>query len=167
MKGSYCWSQWTEEGYKKGIQYFNQAIRKDPGFAMAYAGLASCYNGLGSLAYLAPGDAFPQGKAAAKKLSNWMRTLLKPTLHWGMQPLITTGIGRKRRKNTGARLSSIKTLRILTFGMASTWIGWDGLKKACWNLVERGNLNHSPSTSMLSQEFIIMLHASMNRRQNR
>ncbi len=67
LKGRYCWNQRTEDAYKRGIQYFNQAIGRDPGFALAYAGLADCYNSLGSLFYLAAGDAFPQAKAEAMK----------------------------------------------------------------------------------------------------
>jgi tetratricopeptide (TPR) repeat protein len=67
LKGRYCWNQRTEGGFKKGIQYFNQVIERDPGFALAYAGLADCYTNLGGLSYLAPKDAFPQGKAAAIK----------------------------------------------------------------------------------------------------
>jgi eukaryotic-like serine/threonine-protein kinase len=66
LKGRYCWNQRTEEGFKRGIQYFNLAIQEDPFFALAYVGLADCDSSLGSLGYLAPGDAFPQAKAAAK-----------------------------------------------------------------------------------------------------
>ncbi len=65
LKGRYCRNQVTEEGFKKGIQYFNQAIEEDPGFAFAYGGLAECYNQLGTFGHLAPGEAYPQAKAAA------------------------------------------------------------------------------------------------------
>ena len=67
LKGLYYWNQRTEEAFKRGIQCFNQAIEKDPGFALAYVGLADCYSSLGSSSYLAPRDAFPQAKAAALK----------------------------------------------------------------------------------------------------
>jgi len=67
LKGRYCWNQKTEEGYKKGVQYFNQVIEKDPGFVLAYAGAADCYSSLGVHSYLAPKDAYPQAKAAATK----------------------------------------------------------------------------------------------------
>jgi TolB-like protein len=67
LKGRYYWNQRTEEGLKRGIQYFNQAIAKDPGFALAYAGLADCYINLGSNSYLMLGDTIPQGKTAAAK----------------------------------------------------------------------------------------------------
>ncbi len=67
LRGRYCWNQLTEEGFKRGIQYFNQAIEVDPGFALAYAGLADCYHELASFGYLAPKDAYPKAKESAIK----------------------------------------------------------------------------------------------------
>ena len=67
LKGRYCWNQRTDDGFKRGIHYFNQAIEKDPGFALAYSGLADSYNSLGSNSYLSPREAYPQSKAAAIK----------------------------------------------------------------------------------------------------
>ena len=44
LKGRYWWNKRTEEGLNKGIEYFQQAIDKDPSYALAYAGLADCYS---------------------------------------------------------------------------------------------------------------------------
>jgi TolB-like protein/tRNA A-37 threonylcarbamoyl transferase component Bud32/Flp pilus assembly protein TadD len=65
--GRYHWNKRTWEGLKSAINYFKQAIERDPGFALAYAGLADCYSALSANCYLAPKDAYPQAKAAAKK----------------------------------------------------------------------------------------------------
>jgi len=43
LKGRFYWNKRTVETNKKSIEYFNQAIEKDPSFALAYAGLADCY----------------------------------------------------------------------------------------------------------------------------
>jgi eukaryotic-like serine/threonine-protein kinase len=67
LRGRYYWNRRTEEGNRRGIQYFNQAINGDPGFALAYAGLADCYSTLGTLSYLPSKEAYPQAKAAAIK----------------------------------------------------------------------------------------------------
>jgi len=67
LKGRYYWNRRTEESLKRGIQFFNQAIEKDANFALAYAGLADCYNSLGVMTFLAPRDAFLQVNAAAIK----------------------------------------------------------------------------------------------------
>jgi serine/threonine-protein kinase len=66
LKGRHHWNQWTEQGFYKGIDYFQQAIERDNDYALAYAGLADCYVLLGWNSYLPPREAFPQGKTAAK-----------------------------------------------------------------------------------------------------
>jgi serine/threonine protein kinase/tetratricopeptide (TPR) repeat protein len=68
LKGRYHQNQTTAEGYRKGIEYFQQAIDKDPGYALAYAGLAGSYAGLGGgNAYASPRETLPKAKAAANK----------------------------------------------------------------------------------------------------
>ena len=48
LQGRYHWNKGTIAGYKKAIEYFQQAIEKDPKYALAYAGLADSYLLLGS-----------------------------------------------------------------------------------------------------------------------
>jgi serine/threonine-protein kinase len=68
LKGRYYLNKETLEDLKKAIEYFEQAIEKDPANAQAYAGLAFCYNDLGvSLAFLPPNETLPKAKAAAAK----------------------------------------------------------------------------------------------------
>jgi serine/threonine protein kinase/Tfp pilus assembly protein PilF len=68
LKGRYLSNQGTDEGLKKSIQYFQQALDKDPGYAMAYVGLADSYNILGGgLNYLPPNETLPKAKVAAMK----------------------------------------------------------------------------------------------------
>jgi len=68
LKGRYHANQATAAGLKKGIEYFQQAIEKDPGYALAYAGLADSYSALsGGWQYLPPSDTLPKAKAAAMK----------------------------------------------------------------------------------------------------
>lgn len=65
LQGRHHWNRWTEEGFYKAIGYFQQAVEKDPSYALAYTGLAESYVLLGWNSYLPPKDAFPKGKAAA------------------------------------------------------------------------------------------------------
>jgi tetratricopeptide (TPR) repeat protein len=69
LKGRYHWNKRTEDGFTRGLKYFEQAIEKDPGYALANAGLADCYLLLGAAVYGAqpPKDAMPRAKAAAMK----------------------------------------------------------------------------------------------------
>src|SRR5437763_3483364 len=43
LKGQFYWNKRTGEALRKASEYFNQAIEKDPGYALAYAGLADAY----------------------------------------------------------------------------------------------------------------------------
>jgi TolB-like protein/Tfp pilus assembly protein PilF len=65
--GRYYWNKRTEDGFKTAIDYFDLAIKKDPSYALAHAGLADCYNLLCLYAYLAPDEAFPKAKEEAQK----------------------------------------------------------------------------------------------------
>jgi adenylate cyclase len=67
LKGRFYWNKRTEEGMKKAIEYYQQAIGKDPVYALAYAGLAESYGILGYYNWLAPKEAFPRARAAAIK----------------------------------------------------------------------------------------------------
>jgi TolB-like protein/DNA-binding winged helix-turn-helix (wHTH) protein/Flp pilus assembly protein TadD len=67
LQGRYFWNRRTEEGYQKALQYFADAIREDPTYAQAYAGLADTYALLGSLAnsVLPRSEAMPNARRAA------------------------------------------------------------------------------------------------------
>jgi TolB-like protein/DNA-binding winged helix-turn-helix (wHTH) protein/Flp pilus assembly protein TadD len=67
LKGRYFWNKRTEEGVRKGIEYFEQATRIDPNYAIAYAGLAESYIVLNGHRFLPPTQAFPKVREAALK----------------------------------------------------------------------------------------------------
>ena len=68
LKGRYYWNKRTAESLNKGIEYFQQAIDKDPNYALAYAGLTDSYSLLGSaIGGLSPKETFSKAKAAAVK----------------------------------------------------------------------------------------------------
>jgi len=68
LKRRYHLNQTTAAGLKKAVEYFQEAIDKDPSYALAYAGLADAYAALGGgWQYLAPSDSLPKAKAAAMK----------------------------------------------------------------------------------------------------
>ena len=67
LKGRYWWNKRSEEGFKKAVEYFQQAIEKDPTYALAYSGLADAYSLLENYWFVSPQEAFPKAKAAALK----------------------------------------------------------------------------------------------------
>ena len=70
LLGRFELNKFTEEGFTKSVQHFQQAIALDPKFALAYASLADAYNTVGYWGYLAPKDAFPEAKRAAQMALN-------------------------------------------------------------------------------------------------
>ena len=67
LKGRYYWNKRTRDGYKKATEQFEQAIEKDPSYALAYAGIADCYNVLSSYGIASPRESIPKGEAAARR----------------------------------------------------------------------------------------------------
>jgi serine/threonine-protein kinase len=67
LKGRFYWNKRTEEGMRKSIEYFEQAIEKDASFALAYVGIADSYIILGEFSFLPAKEAFPKAKEAAVK----------------------------------------------------------------------------------------------------
>jgi serine/threonine-protein kinase len=67
LKGRYQWNKRTEDGLKRGIALFNEAIENDPSFASAYAGLADSYVTLATNIPLPPLETMPKAKAAAER----------------------------------------------------------------------------------------------------
>jgi len=67
LKGRYFWNRRYKGGLQKGLEYFNQTIKKDPSYAPAYAGIADSLSILGLFGWLPPKEAFPKAKATALK----------------------------------------------------------------------------------------------------
>jgi len=67
LTGRFFWNRFNEEGLKKAIDYFNQAIAIDPNYALAYTGLAGVYNVQGALGIVPPAETWSKAKWAAEK----------------------------------------------------------------------------------------------------
>ena len=64
LKGRYFYGKGTEEGLKKALEYYQQAIDKDPNYALAYVGMGNSFKALGGvLGFASPGSTIPQGSA--------------------------------------------------------------------------------------------------------
>jgi TolB-like protein/DNA-binding winged helix-turn-helix (wHTH) protein/Tfp pilus assembly protein PilF len=67
LRGRYWWHRRGREGELKGLQYFEQAVRLDPSYAAAWAGIADSYIVMAHHGALPPKEAMPKAKAAASK----------------------------------------------------------------------------------------------------
>jgi TolB-like protein/DNA-binding winged helix-turn-helix (wHTH) protein/Flp pilus assembly protein TadD len=76
LKGRYYWNKRTGENLKTAIGYFQNAIAKDPGFALAWSGLADCHVLTSDYTPpTAPKESYPKARAAAQKALALDRTL--------------------------------------------------------------------------------------------
>ena len=64
LKGRYHWNKRTDEGFKKAIGYFQDAITKDGSYALAYTGLADCYTLRSDYGFLDPKEGYALAKGA-------------------------------------------------------------------------------------------------------
>jgi eukaryotic-like serine/threonine-protein kinase len=67
LKGRYAWNQRTQESVSEGIRYFEQAIAKDPNYALAYTGLADSYALHVDYRSVPVAEGFERAKAHARK----------------------------------------------------------------------------------------------------
>ncbi len=74
LKGRFFYNRFTETDQRRGLDFFNQALEEDPGYARAYAGIADCWSFLAD-DWVVPDEAYPRAKAAATRALD-----LEPTL---------------------------------------------------------------------------------------
>jgi len=67
LQGRHCFIRYTEEGIRQAITYFEEAIERDPRYALAYASVAMAFTELGEVGALSPDEAYPRAKAAAAR----------------------------------------------------------------------------------------------------
>jgi adenylate cyclase len=67
LRGRYHWGKRNEEDLKRAIGYFEEAIKKETNYALAYTGLADCYTLMGRHLYLPVDEAFSKGRGYAKR----------------------------------------------------------------------------------------------------
>ncbi|HLF83056.1 MAG TPA: protein kinase [Blastocatellia bacterium] len=65
LKGRFYWNKRASDSLKQAVEFYKQAIEKDPGYALAYSGLAETYVLYPPYSVALPKDSFPQAKAAA------------------------------------------------------------------------------------------------------
>ena len=67
LKGIYYWQKRTPESLNQAVDYFTQAVVRDPQYAEAYVGLADCYNLLREYSLMPANEAYPRAQAAARR----------------------------------------------------------------------------------------------------
>ena len=78
LRGKFHWNKRTRNDLLKSVEYFHQAVEKDPSYALAWAGLAEAYILLPQYAGESPHVGYPKGKAAALRAMELDNSLAEP-----------------------------------------------------------------------------------------
>ena len=65
LKGRFFWNKWTTESIQTAIRFYESAIEIDPGYALAWVGIADAWSAIGGIKAVPPEEAAPKAKAAA------------------------------------------------------------------------------------------------------
>jgi len=86
MKGSFFYNQFTAEGFRRSISFFQDAINIEPNYAKAYAGLASCHCLLAGhgLELVSPVIAIPEARSLANKALSLNSEMSEPIAFLGI-----------------------------------------------------------------------------------
>jgi len=84
LKGRFFWNKRTAPDLRRSIDYFSQAIEKDPQYALAYAGLADAWAVLPLFGGCAPKECNPKAEAAARRAIQLDETLAEPHASLGL-----------------------------------------------------------------------------------
>jgi TolB-like protein/Tfp pilus assembly protein PilF/class 3 adenylate cyclase len=88
LKGRFYWNKWSEDGFRKSIEYFKQAVEKDPNYALAYSGMADAYSLLCEWGSSPSNEIFPQARGYAEKALKLDDTLSEAHLSIGIVKLL-------------------------------------------------------------------------------
>jgi serine/threonine protein kinase/tetratricopeptide (TPR) repeat protein len=83
LRGRFFWIKRTPEGMRQGAEFFQQAIAKDPAYALAFAGLADCYSVLTTYLAFTPREGWARAKAAAAAAVALDPDLAEAHASWG------------------------------------------------------------------------------------
>jgi tetratricopeptide (TPR) repeat protein len=99
LRGRYYWNRRTGEMLKRAAAYFEQAIEKDPEYALARAGLGDCYALYSAYEVLSPKESVPRAEEAAWKALELDETLAEPhaALGWIMSYYYWDWAGAERQ----------------------------------------------------------------------
>jgi eukaryotic-like serine/threonine-protein kinase len=125
LKGRYWLNKRNEAGLNTGIEYFEQAIAKDPTYALAYSGLADCFSGLGTFGLVSPREAYPRAKEAAQKALEIDDTLAEAhiSLAWIKTLYDWDWSGAERDFQRGIALNPSYATAYQLYGLALVFMG--------------------------------------------
>ena len=139
LKGRFYWNKRTSEANLKAVEAFQQAIEKDPTFALAYSGLADSYILMGTQdagGTLPPEDVLPKAKAAALKSIEIDSALAEP--HVSLAHIsYHYDLDREKAEREFKRAIELNPNYVLAHQWYSLYLAWGGRKEEALNEARR------------------------------
>ncbi|MBV9154970.1 MAG: tetratricopeptide repeat protein [Acidobacteriaceae bacterium] len=163
LKGRYYWSKRNPEALKTAVDYFTQAIVRDPNYAKAYVGLADSYNLLREFAAMPADEAFTRATAAAKRAvaldneSAEAHTSLGFCLFWGAW-------NQQAGLREFERAIELNPNYVTAHHWYATALLTAGRPQQALTEIERARDLDSTSTAILSDEGLILFFAGQQSR---
>jgi Tfp pilus assembly protein PilF len=158
LKGRYFWNKRTPADLQKALRYFKQATEIDPSYALAYVGLADCYNLLREYSAMPENEAYPHAIAAAKtaveldgSLAEAHNSLAFDTFYWSFD---AAGAEREFRKAL-----ELNPNCALAHHWYATYLMALGRSREALEQIEIAQQLDSSSTSTLADKGLILYYA--------
>ncbi len=150
LKGRYFWYKFSPADHQKAFEYFNQAIAKDPNYALAYVGLADTYGASSTNGWIPPREGYPKGKTAARKALEIDETLAQA--HTSLGGLIMfSDFDWKSAEREYKRAEELNPNYVLTYELYSYLLSALGRPDEALAKAQRG-LEIDPLNTILSMD---------------
>ena len=156
LKGRYHWNKRNPDAMRRAIECFHKALDSDPGYALAYTGLADTYNHLSFLNVVPPRDAMPKAKGAASKALEMDDELAEAHVSLGYASFTYDGdwlaAGKHFEQALALNPSYSRTHTFYAFYLSSLGRHEEALELA------RFALDHDPASPAVSHSLAVQLY---------
>jgi serine/threonine-protein kinase len=141
LRGRYYWNQMTGEGLQKALSHFEEALKLDPLYGAAYAGIADYFTTLGVWSLAAPSEVWPKAKAAALRAVELDGSLPEAHIALGYVHIFYEWDRRQAEKDFDRALELNRGLSIAHYSYGVYLIQVGRLEEASHSMVQARDLD--------------------------
>jgi DNA-binding winged helix-turn-helix (wHTH) protein/TolB-like protein/Flp pilus assembly protein TadD len=154
LMGLYFWNKRSKDGFEKAIDYFGQAVAKDPNFALAYALISDCYYLQGYYGYDRRPDRLQNAKAAAERALLLDDTIAEAHVAAAMAQIYQKADRATKELDYRAAMDSLRRAIALNPNLAIAH------QRYAWCLCSFGHLNEAVREMRRAQELDPLSHTN-------
>jgi DNA-binding winged helix-turn-helix (wHTH) protein/TolB-like protein/Flp pilus assembly protein TadD len=154
LMGLYFWNKRSKDGLEKAIDYFGQAVARDPNFALAYALMSDCYYLQHYYGYNRQPDRLQNAKAAAERALLLDDTIAEAHVAAAMAQIYQKADPATKELDYRAAMDSFRRAIALNPNLAIAH------QRYAWCLCARGHLNEAVQEMRRAQELDPLSHTN-------